>query len=195
MAVARALLLSVASASSLSIRSRVPLSQPLRAASVRMMAGAADDPAAFVKSTVASDKDRTAAAAAVPRAALAASRTASLLPSSFPLRTRESGVCPGLPLSRPCLTFRPIRFIGTGRHRSSSSLRCGRSARCGRRDTARVFFVVEVDPELLLSWRHVCVRGGSKSIRLLLQSHVLPECSATPRNVHIHVVICFKCNN
>ena len=56
MAVARALLLSVASASSLAIRSRVPLSQPLRAASVRMMAGAADDPAAFVKSTVASDK-------------------------------------------------------------------------------------------------------------------------------------------
>ena len=56
MAVARALLLSVASASSLAIRSRVPLSQPLRAASMRMMASAADDPAALVKSTVGSDK-------------------------------------------------------------------------------------------------------------------------------------------
>ena len=82
MAVARALLLSVASASSLAIRSRVPLSQPLRAASVRMMAGAADDPAAFVKSTVASDK--------VTRSHRRRSRRPSRRPRRFPHRSRAA---------------------------------------------------------------------------------------------------------
>ena len=56
MSMSRVLLLSVASASSLAVRGRVPLSQPLRTASVRMMSSAADDPLAFVKSSVASDK-------------------------------------------------------------------------------------------------------------------------------------------
>ena len=83
MAVARALLLSVASASSLAIRSRVPLSQPLRAASVRMMAGAADDPAAFVKSTVASDK-------VARRRCRRPSRRPRRFPHRFPRRSRTA---------------------------------------------------------------------------------------------------------
>ena len=58
----RVLLLSVASASSFAVRARVPASQPLRAASVRMMASASADPAAFVKSSVASDKVAATAA-------------------------------------------------------------------------------------------------------------------------------------
>ena len=108
MAVARALLLSVASASSLAIRSRVPLSQSLRAASVRMMAGAADDPAAFVKSTVASDKDRTAAAAAVPRAALAASRTA---PAPLPRQPRTGCTPPASHSVTPASASRPAQVV------------------------------------------------------------------------------------
>ena len=85
MAIARAVLLSVASASSLAVRSRVPLSQPLRAASVRMMASAADDPAAFVKSTVGSDK---VAPPPQPPSLAPASPLPAPLPAPLPRRSR-----------------------------------------------------------------------------------------------------------
>ena len=109
MAVARALLLSVASASSLAIRSRVSLSQPLRAASVRMMAGAADDPAAFVKSTVASDK--VAPPPLPPSLApslAAASRTA---PAPLPRPPRTRCAPPASHSVTPASASRPAQVV------------------------------------------------------------------------------------
>ena len=108
MAVARALLLSVASASSLAIRSRVPLSQPLRAASVRMMAGAADDPAAFVKSTVASDKVAPPPRPRTPWRRRPASRAA---PAPLPRRPRTRCTPPASHSVTPASASRPAQVV------------------------------------------------------------------------------------